>query len=558
MKRTLKGMMIKAGIAFCIIPFLILWGSFAVSSARTLKTNIEHEQATVVRLLNLSMENYFYEIEEAMSGVTSDNGVQNILKSVDRSRYDSQLYNSWYYIRNVIGKTCQDFSGVENIAVADLNGGWYCTGVMTEDLEVYIRGLDNDEAFYRHKGRTWIDSFSSGDTRMLVVVKPIIDLNSIEFIGAMYFVIRESEVEKLLTEELNDEKMVLLMNGQQECLYSENEEYRENPGFVITESYVNSYGTSVITGVSLFQYWSPLLKEQSLVLLIFSAVVISVFVLIQYVYRKINGEIVKLLRPGKEKKPEDTSYYEIRQINDEMMSLIQKNDEGERKIVRLVNHCDTITLDKLQAQINPHFLYNTLTSIKYIALENGQKQISELITALIRLLRSTINREGSCVHLKNEVDSVKNYMKIQNIIYKGRIDMEFDVPRELEHLLVPNFILQPLVENSLFHGIHPEEQGGRISIRATLEGEDLYITVQDNGDGFPEDCLLNMMGAENNREMMTNFGLKGVQQKIHILCGEKYGLSVRSVKNVGSAVEIRLPADLKEGDQNDAEDLDRG
>lgn len=80
MKRTLKGMMIKAGIAFCIIPFLILWGSFAVSSARTLKTNIEHEQATVVRLLNLSMENYFYEIEEAMSGVTSDNGVQNILK----------------------------------------------------------------------------------------------------------------------------------------------------------------------------------------------------------------------------------------------------------------------------------------------------------------------------------------------------------------------------------------------------------------------------------------------------------------------------------------------
>lgn len=98
----------------------------------------------------------------------------------------------------------------------------------------------------------------------------------------------------------------------------------------------------------------------------------------------------------------------------------------------------------------------------------------------------------------------------------------------------------------MFHGIHPEEPGGKIQITAEKSEDHLEITVADNGEGFSEDSLVHMMGAENNREMMTNFGLKGVQQKIQLICGNNYGLSISSTKNQGSRVRICLPCQREE------------
>lgn len=547
-KKTIKGMMIKSVILFCLIPFFLLWFSFAVSSGIELKKNIESEHYTIVRLLNISVENYFYSIEEAMGKVTSDSKVQEILKTVDRNKYDSQLYNAYQYIGNIVGKTCLSFTGVENIIVTDMDGGYYSTNIIGNTVLTYIQNTDTikKEIFY-NQGKTWITTFDNGNTLMLV--KPIMDIEEAEFIGMMYFLFKKSEMDNLLRSNLDREEAILLVNMQKDCIYSENEKLMDQPGLVITESDINSYGTAVVSGVSVLQYGKQLLFRQLLLLFLFASAAILVFLLIQYIYVKINGEISVLLHPDKEGKRKDTTYFEIRQINNEMMSLMKKNNEGEKKIVRLMNHCDTITLDKLQAQINPHFLYNTLTSIKYIAMENEQKQISDLITALVKLLRSTINREGIFIPLSEEAENVKNYMCIQNAVYKGNVDFQIDIPENLQSCMVPNFILQPLVENCIFHGIHPEEKGGEIGIVAELTEKGLSILVKDNGDGFSEDCLEDMMGAENNKEMMTNFGLKGVQQKIQIACGEHYGLSVKSTRNLGSEVEIILPVNFfHEGD----------
>lgn len=545
MKRTLKGMMIKSGIIFLIVPFLILWISFAVSSRDTIRKNTEKEQRTIARLLNLSVENYFYEIDEAMIKVVSDIELQKILKHVDRSKPNAELYNAYEYILSSIRKNCTGFDNIVNIVITNKNGGNYSIEPIQGALKAYTESIENSSQNYGE--RTQINSINIGKEECFVIVEPIIDTKNIEFVGNMYFVIKKSQIEKYITQELDDKSMFILKNRQNKELYSKNEKIQKQSQAVITESNLNRYGIKVVSGISIWEYWRELFKRQILLLLVFIVSTILVFVLIQYIYRKINGEILKLLDSEKE----DTTYFEIKQINQEMMSLIQKNNEGEKKIVKLLNHCDTITLDKLQAQINPHFLYNTLTSIKYIAIENEQKQISELITALIRLLRSTINREGNSVMLKEEMESVKNYIMIQNVIYKGNINFKVKIPENCEDLYVPNFILQPLVENSLFHGIHPEEKGGCITVESKLEDKSLLIFVEDNGDGFTEDSLYDMMGAENNREMMTNFGLKGVQQKIHILYGEDYGILVKSIRNVGATVRIKLPINQERSDRYD-------
>lgn len=555
--KTIKGMMIKSVIIFCLIPFFLLWLSFAVSSGVELKKNIESEQRTIVRLLGISVDNYFYEIEEAMSKVASDNKVQDILKTVDRNKYDSQLYNADQYILKMIGKTCLSFTGVENIIVADMEGGYYSTGIVEDFMLEYIKNTEKlKEEIYHYQGRTWITAAPSKNASSLLLVKPIMDLENAEFIGMMYFVINKSEMDSLLNKSLDKQEAIFLLDDRGSCIYSENEPLMDEAGIVVTNSETNGYRTTVVTGVSVMQYGRQLLLRQLLLLFFFAGATVMVFILIQYIYQKINGQISGLLHPEEEGEIQDTTYFEIRQINHQMMTLMQKNDEGEKRIVKLVNHCETMTLDKLQAQINPHFLYNTLTSIKYIALENEQKQISDLITALVKLLRSTINREGFFIPLAREVENVRNYICIQNAVYKGNVDFRIEIPEKLLDYKVPNFILQPLVENCIFHGIHPEEKGGEICISSYITHKGLIITVKDNGDGFSEDCLMNMMGAENNKEMMTNFGLKGVQQKIQIACGEGYGIFVTSTKNEGATVEITLPLILEEGEKDSAQGYD--
>lgn len=548
-ERTIKRMMMKSGIAFCLIPFFVLWISFAISSTSALKKNIESEQKTIVRLFNSSVENYFYELEEAMSKVTYDAEVKHILKNVDRKEYNSTLYNAYQYILKIIGKTCFSFSGVENIIITDINGDFYSTSHVDEKLQQFVKDTDvMIQEVKEHQGKTWITSLKIEGKEKLLVVKPIMDLQEIKHIGMMYMVLQQEELETLLEQAGGTKKAVLLVDQKGKKVFSKNEQILEEKDAVITQSESNNYGMCVVTGVCISQYSQKLLSRQFSMFLVFVGVTILLFILIQYIYRNINKEFAKLLHPGKEKIEDETTYFEIRQLNHEMMSLIQKNNEGEKKIVRLMNHCDTVNLDKLQAQINPHFLYNTLTSIKYIAMENEQKQISELITALIKVLRSTINRDGAFLPLGREVENVKNYMRIQNVIYKDHVKFEVQIPEELNSVQVPNFILQPLVENCLFHGIHPEEKGGEICIAASMKEEGLSITVSDNGDGFSEDCLLNMMGAENNKEMMTNFGLKGVQQKIQLMCGEDSGLFIKSTKNQGSTVEIIISIHSQKGE----------
>ena len=554
-KKTMRGMMLKSGIIFCLIPFFFLWISFGISSVGTLRKNIKSEQKTIVRLAAITVENYFYQIEENMEKIVSNTRIQNILRTVDRNQYDSRLYNENRYIQTKFNKI--NFSGVKNIIVADRRGGYYSSAVVKGDLLDFIEDLDKmEKETYQHQGKAWITSPLKDDRDALIMVKPVMDMQELQYVGMMYFIVDKKGIQEIFgQDEMFSQAAVLLENSCGEQLYALKPELMEKKNTVVTQSNTREYDISVVTGIESSRYSTPLLKQQFKIFMIFAVAAVMIFGLLEYIYRNISGEIGKLLNPNrkeewKEEWKEETTYFEIRQLNHEMMSLIQKNAEGEKKIVRLMNHCDTVNLDKLQAQINPHFLYNTLTSIKYIAMENGQQQISSLITALIRLLRSTINREGTKIPLEKEVENVRNYMRIQDVTYKGNVSFEVEVPEELNSCLVPNFILQPLTENCLFHGIHPEEAGGKIRILATKKGEDLEITVEDNGDGFTEDSLVHMMGAKNNREMMTNFGLKGVQQKIQLICGEPYGLSISSTRNQGSTVRILLPYQESEGGQN--------
>lgn len=201
----------------------------------------------------------------------------------------------------------------------------------------------------------------------------------------------------------------------------------------------------------------------------------------------------------------------------------------------------------LQAQINPHFLYNTLETINSMAKIRGQEEISEMIYLLGNIFRETISRKSNIVLLRDELQYIKYYLEIQKRTYRDKFEVEYDIDDELMDAHVPKFILQPVVENAIIHGIQEKVGIGIILINGYKSGQNIIIEVIDNGVGIGQQELSNLLRhsevdkAENTDSSHTKIGVKSVDKRIKILFGETYGLRILSSLGTGTKVEIVMP-----------------
>lgn len=198
----------------------------------------------------------------------------------------------------------------------------------------------------------------------------------------------------------------------------------------------------------------------------------------------------------------------------------------------------------MHAQLNPHFLYNTLDSIKWSGKINHVPEVSLLATSLAKILRMSISPD-KFISLKDELSFVESYMKIQQIRFDNRFQYEFDIPKELEDLLVPKLIIQPIVENAVIHGLS-EVSEGKIFIRCYTIEDDLEIEVVDNGSGIDEN-ILKILQSTNEDAMKGHIGLLNVNRILRLSYGEDYGLKACRLEASGTRVVLRMPI-VKGGD----------
>jgi len=198
----------------------------------------------------------------------------------------------------------------------------------------------------------------------------------------------------------------------------------------------------------------------------------------------------------------------------------------------------------LQAQINPHFLYNTLESIHSIAKIKKVEEIALMVSALSKFYRISLSGGKDIVTLKEAVELVKDYLTIQNIRFKGKISYYFDISDELMRYRVPKLILQPIVENSIYHGIERSKGNGILNIYGMLDKSNLNLVVEDNGVGIEKESLEELQRSieDDSFENSKNFALKNLNQQIKLKYGPNYGLSIKSEYGKGTCVTIRLPA----------------
>lgn len=200
-----------------------------------------------------------------------------------------------------------------------------------------------------------------------------------------------------------------------------------------------------------------------------------------------------------------------------------------------------IELEVLHAQINPHFLYNTLNTIKWMAKMQGAKNISSTVTALIKLLRISINLSNEMITLNDEIEYVKNYILIQKVRFNEQFEISYAVDEECTNCFIPKLILQPVVENAIIHGWKEDSSQLDIKIEAYKENDSLVISISDNGAGIEEDVIRKIFKAEKNVNKFSVVGLNNVNERIKLYFGDDYGVSISSEVGEGTTVRINLP-----------------
>lgn len=210
-------------------------------------------------------------------------------------------------------------------------------------------------------------------------------------------------------------------------------------------------------------------------------------------------------------------------------------------------------LRALQSQINPHFLYNTLDSIIWMAEGGKNREVVLMTSSLARLLRQSISNEKELVSIAQEIGYVNSYLTIQKMRYKDKLEFEIDVDKALYEERIIKLVLQPLVENAIYHGIKYKEEKGLIRITGHAQGANLVLRVEDNGRGMDEETLSHIFEEKISDSRKNGVGVHNVQMRLKLYYGKEYGLSFESVRGKGTIAVIVIPKATREEGEDEAD-----
>ena len=219
----------------------------------------------------------------------------------------------------------------------------------------------------------------------------------------------------------------------------------------------------------------------------------------------------------------------------QLMSTVRQEEINLRKT----------ELKALQAQINPHFLYNTLDSIAWMCERGRNADAVSMVHALARLFRISISRGHELIPIAKEIEHAESYLQIQKYRYKNQFTYEFDVDPQCLDYYCNKITLQPIIENAITHGLDLLVEEGRIRVEVCQDGDDILFRVQDNGVGMSPEQVATIL--EQDPEDRTGIGIRNVNDRLRIYFGPPYGLHITSELDVGTCVEIRMPK-VREGD----------
>ena len=230
---------------------------------------------------------------------------------------------------------------------------------------------------------------------------------------------------------------------------------------------------------------------------------------------------------------------EVQNLSDSFEHMVKKVQKLMATVRSEEVNLRKTELKALQAQINPHFLYNTLDSISWMCEQGRNPDAVLMVNALARLFRISISKGHELIPIRSEVQHAQSYLQIQSVRYRDQFSYRFDVAEDCLDYLCNKITLQPIIENAIYHGINGLVDEGLIEIRIFAEGDDVLFTVQDNGVGMEPEQIEAIF--RQNPDRKSGIGVKNVNDRLKIWFGERYGLTITSVPDEGTCVTVRMP-----------------
>ncbi|HYE11087.1 MAG TPA: sensor histidine kinase [Patescibacteria group bacterium] len=326
-------------------------------------------------------------------------------------------------------------------------------------------------------------------------------------------------------------------------------QYKTTIGKVAIYSTIENNGWKIIKTISTDYLYEEINRIQKYLVvggIIYALAIILYILFFSFRYTepmmKMMSVIKKVEQGDLTARTEVQSNDEVGQLGHSLNNMIGEMQVLIDQLIREEKEKKEVELEALHAQINPHFLYNTLNTIKWMAKIEGNSGVSKAITALVKLLRISTNLGRDMISLREEIDYVMNYLVIQKLRFSKAINIVYDIDENCMNLTLPKLILQPIVENSIIYGMEDEQHELNIEIRASIKEQQLIIEIYDDGPGIEDEILKNILTKDSNKNRFSKVGLNNVNQRIKLYCGSEFGLEVETELGTGTKVVVTLPA----------------
>ena len=355
-----------------------------------------------------------------------------------------------------------------------------------------------------------------------------------------------------LYNELQTENISLIMDTDEDTVLTGT----GNDGKLYSISRSEKTGWTVVDCTNVKELLSKSRQAQSVYVLTAIILVIVALLFSRFMARSITLPIQKLRDSMKKVQEGDFSVSDVVvDSKNEIGSLTKSFDVMTHRIHELMEQNvheqeekRKSELKALQSQINPHFLYNTLDSIIWMAESGKNEEVVQMTSALAKLLRQSISNEDEIVTVEREIEYTRNYLAIQKLRYRDQLEYIIDIDEEVLHRKIVKLVIQPLVENAIYHGIKYLDGKGMLLILGEIQDGKVVITIRDNGVGMGEETLKHILEKkpepkEKHRKKTSHVGVYNVQNRLQLYYGKEYGLVYESMPGMGTGVSVIIPAE---------------
>lgn len=533
----------------------------------------------VISQIKASFESFHYSIVTATNNTQLSGTIKSFLTEEDSNSL--RVLRTYYNMTTQMKKIQSTLDSYQvGIKIMGKNGRSYSTNtnnLLMSDQELQQHELTKNTLAEPKRLMYQFYEESSKDTpqkeAVIVASKALMERTTGDIYGTLYFTIHEQDFRPFYASFVSTGNDVAILNrdgvivssnrsdlmGQQaedllqfakeieeKQLDYKNVDFRGTDSILIAD-YLSSYDFYIVNLIDKKTALGQMVNGK-MVVLICSAIVIVALIVVFLIFRRLTRSLTLLTRQmskvtqrGFHNYITVTGSFEFQELGHAYNYMLDELNDYVEKLVETQKEQRNAELAALQHQINPHFLYNTLASVNFLVQQGSQEKAVHTIHALISMLQNALSNVSESITVAQELENLKSYVFINHVRYGERIRVNFFISPDCMDFHLPKLIIQPFIENAFFHAF-TQKSGGYIHILISQDAGSLLCEVVDNGDGMDTgEADLPMSGPASKRQLFTGIGIKNVHDRLVLMYGEEYGITIKSVPGEGTAIRIRLP-----------------